>query len=81
MRTLISLAAAVALTLGMLGFAGSADARTRVIVRSAYATSPFNPRVFRPARYAACSKKVLPQRALSPALVFMIDACYLGQPW
>jgi hypothetical protein len=78
MRKLVSLAAALAFTLGALAFAGPADARARVVVRSAYATSPFNPRVFRPARYAACVKKVLPQRALSPAL---FDACYLGQPW
>jgi hypothetical protein len=36
---------------------------------------------FSAVRYVECRNKVIPERFSSPALVFMIDACYLGQPW
>jgi hypothetical protein len=36
---------------------------------------------FSAARYIECRKKVTPERFYSPALIIMIDACYLGLPW
>jgi hypothetical protein len=36
---------------------------------------------FSAAKYIECRNKVTPQRFSSPAFVFLIDACYLGQPW
>ena len=93
MKKLIALGAALAFGLGTLGFATSADARTRVIVapvcypdgwcppnvRGWWTKNPWKP--FNEKRYVACTKEVLPKRTISPALVFLVDACYLGDSW
>jgi hypothetical protein len=91
----IAIAAVLAMGLGALSLATSpADARVRVVVapvgyvgygygygygfpyRRAGKFLPVNVK-----RYVACRKKVTPARAFSPALVFAIDNCYIGEPW
>ncbi len=94
MKKLIGSVAAVMLGVAVLGAPGSADARIRVVVtptcdpwgwcppvnyRSWWTPNPWKP--FNAAKYAGCTKQVVPKRVLSPALVFLVDACYLGDPW
>ncbi len=94
MKKLIATVAALMLGAAVLGVPGPADARVRVVVtpvcdpygwcppthyRSWWTPNPWKP--FNAKRYAGCTKQVVPKRVLSPALVFLVDACYLGDPW
>jgi hypothetical protein len=85
MKKLIGIAAAAAVGLGTFGLATSANARpVRVHVAPYYQngyTWPVRPKVFQPARYVGCYKKVLPARSYGAAFLFAVDRCYLGQSW
>jgi hypothetical protein len=91
MKNLIAIAAVF--ILGVLGVPKSADARVLVritpmcnvfgwcppYIRGWWTRNPWKP--FNPTRYAACTNQVLPKRFSSPAFIFLVDACYLGDPW
>ena len=84
MKKLIAIAAALSFAVGALGLATSRDAnaqQTQERVTVQHPANPWDPKVFNQSKYAACSKKVLPDRRDSPAAVFSVDACYLDQPW
>ena len=62
----MAIAVALALGLGALGFATSADAAKYTVNN---------------ARYAACWKKVMKQRSYSPGAITQVDMCYRGMVW
>jgi hypothetical protein len=81
MKKFVAMTTAIVFGAGALGsmIPDANAARTRVTVRAP--VNPWAPKVFKPAKYVQCTKTVLPRRPLSPIQVFLVDACYLGQPW
>ena len=63
----IALAVSIALGLGMLGFATSADAAKKMAVNNA--------------KYVKCRTTVMKSYSFSPGALTMIDMCYRGMRW
>jgi hypothetical protein len=62
----MAIAVALALGLGALGFATSADAAKSTVNSG---------------RYAACWKQVMKQRSYAPGAITLVDRCYRGMMW
>jgi len=63
----IAIAIALAVALGGVGFATSADAAKKMQVNAK--------------RFSGCVKTVSKRSANSPAFAVMVDQCYRGMPW